>query len=233
MGTLTIASIAERAWTILNDTQGSGGVRWPAAELLKWHNDGQRAVVLNLPSAFVKEAKPTTQAGTRQTLAGLGLTDGLQPIRIVCNYSADGSIPGRSITVRPMAWFDDFKPGWHGEPPDEAIHYCFDPSEPKAFYVWPPAPGNSKVLLTYSAVPPEATDIAQTIAIDDIYANALQYYILFRAMSKGSTYTKNPQQAVTNYQLFLQELGIKDARVKAIDANQQLLANGSGVAGNG
>ena len=233
MGTLTIASIAERAWTILNDTQGSNGVRWPADELLLWHNDGQREVVLNLPSAFVKTAKPTTQAGTRQTFEGLGISDGLQTIRVARNFSSDGNTPGRAITVRPMGWLDDQIPEWHSATAAPAYHYFFDPSDPKAFYLYPPASGSTKVELIYSAVPPEATAISQAIAVDDIYANALQYYMLFRAFSKGATYTKNPQQATTYYQLFLQSLGIKDQRVAALDANKQMLQDGAGVAGAG
>lgn len=231
MGTITIQENAEAAWITLNDTLGTQGVRWPAGEMLRWHNEAQRAVVINLPSAFTKTAKPTTQAGTRQDFAGLGITDGLQPIRVPRNFSADGTTPGRSILTCPMRWLDERLPDWHTAPPGPAVHMMFDPNDPKAFYLYPPAPGNTKVELVYAAVPPRATVITEVIALDDIYAEALQHYMLFRALSKGSNYTKNPQQATMYYQLFLQSLGIKDARVKALDANQQMAQDGSGVAG--
>lgn len=235
MGTILISAIAERAWTIANDTKGVQGVRWPGEEALLWHNDAQREIVINLPSAFVKATKPTTQAGTRQTLTALGITDGLQPIRVPRNYSADGNTPGRAIIPRPMSWLDEQRPNWHNDSPGEAVHMMFDPNDPKAFYLWPPAPGNTKIELVYSAVPPEATNLNQPMALDDIYATAEQYYMLFRFFSKNSIYTKNPQIAATNYQLFLQSLGVKDARVKALDANQQMMQDGAGVAaaGNG
>jgi hypothetical protein len=233
VGTITIQANANRAWVILNDTAGSGGVRWPAAQMLTWHNDGQREVVLNLPSAYVVTATPTTVAGTRQTFAGLGITNGLQPISVVRNYDSAGVSPGRAITPRPKAWLDEQRPDWHSDPGGEAIHWFFDKDDPKTFYLWPRSDGARKIELVYSAVPPEATDIAQTIAIDDIYSNALQYYMLFRALAKNANYTKNPGQSQMYYQLFLQSLGIKDARVKALDANLQMLQDGAGVAGPG
>ena len=233
MPTLTGQNIVDRAWIILQDIVGVTGVRWPVNEQKLWLSDGQREVVMNLPSAFVKAAKPTTTAGTRQDLGTLGLTDGLQPIKVVRNFSADGATPGKAITIKPMLWLDEQRPNWHNDTPAPAVHYFFDSAEPKAFYLWPPASGSTKVELVYSAAPPEVTDLSAVLALDDIYSNALQYYVLFRSFSKNATYTKNPQLATGYYQLFLQSLGIKDARVKALDANQQMMADGAGVAGAG
>jgi hypothetical protein len=233
MPTLTGQKIVDRAWIILQDIVSGTGVRWPASEQMMWFNDGQREVVMNLPSAYTRMARPTTVGGTRQDLSSLGLNDGIQPIKVVRNFLADGVTPGRAITVKPMLWLDEQRPNWHNETPGPAVHYFFDPGEPKAFYLWPPAPGNTKIELVYSAAPSELTDLSNVMALDDIYANALQYYILFRSFAKNATYTKNPQLAAQYYQLFLQSLGIKDSRVKAMDANQQMMADGAGVAGAG
>jgi hypothetical protein len=233
MPTLTAQKIVDRAWIILQDIVSGTGVRWPSTEQLLWFNDGQREIVMNLPSAYVKMARPTTLPGTRQDLAGLGLNDGIQPIKVVRNILADGLTPGRAITVKPQLWLDEQKPNWHSDTAAPAVHYFFDPAEPKAFYLWPPASGTAKIEVIYSASPPEVTDLAAVMTLDDIYANALQYYLLFRSFAKNATYTKNPQLATQYYQLFLQSLGIKDARVKALDANQQMMADGAGVAGPG
>jgi hypothetical protein len=233
MPTFTGQMIADRAWTILNDTNGGNGVRWPVEEILRWINDGQREVVINLPSAYVKSSIVTFQAGTRQTMAGLNLTDGVQFMKFPRNFANDGVTPGRAVTVRPMLWLDEQRPNWHSDAAGDAIHYFFDPNEPKAFYRWPQANGTThKGEIVYSAVPAELAAIGNTIVIDDIYANALQYYVLFRAMAKQSNYTKNPA-ATAYYQLFLQSLGIKDARVKALDANLAMLSDGAESAGNG
>jgi hypothetical protein len=231
MATLTGQNIVDRAWIILQDTNGGNGVRWPQAEVLMWLNDGQREVVINLPSAYVKTAIATLTAGTRQTLQGLGFNDGIQFIKYVRNFLADGLTPGRAVTVRPMLWLDEQRPTWHSDAAGETIHCFFEVTDPKSFYVWPKASGTTKGEITYSAAPPELANLASVISIDDIYANALQYYVLFRAFSKNATYTRAPQMATAYYQLFLQGLGIKDQRVKALDANMQMLSDGVGGPG--
>ena len=231
MPLLTAQNIVDRAWVILQDTTGGQGVRWPASEQLYWINDGQREVALNLPSASVKTVVATPLAGTRQTLTGLTLADGIQVMKVVRNFAANGTTPGRAITVKPMLWLDEQRPTWHSDTAADAIHCLFDPGEPKAFYLWPPADGIKKIEVTYSAAPADLLSLGAVINLDDIYANALQYYVLFRSFSKNATYTKAPQLATAYYQLFLQSLGVKDARVKALDANLQMLSDGSGVAG--
>lgn len=231
MGTLTGSNIAERAWIILQDTYGVTGVRWPDTEVLMWLNDGQREVVIHLPTAHVRTQLRVLQAGTRQTLEGLGITDGHQFAKMVRNYHATNATPGRAVTVRPMAWVNEQRPNWHNDPPAESVHYFYDADDPKTFYVWPPADGARRGEIVYYAVPAELANLGATITLDDIYATALQYYVLFRAFSKNATYTKSPQNAATYYQLFLQTLGIKDARVKALDANMQMAQDGAGVAG--
>lgn len=45
------------------------------------------------------------------------------------------------------------------------------------------------------------------IDLPDEWANALRYYVLYRAWSKDAEYAGNSQLAATNYQLFKGELG--------------------------
>ncbi len=232
MGVLTGQQIIDRAWIILQDTNGTTGVRWPATEQILWINDGQREIVMNLPSAYVKTVIAPLTAGTRQSLTGLGFTDGIQFMKLPRNYLADGVTPGRAVTIKPMLWIDEQIPNWHNDAAAPAVHVMFDPADPKTFYVWPKANGTARAEVVYAASPAELASLANTIVLDDIYANALQYYVLFRSFSKNATYTKAPQLAAQYYQLFLQALGIKDARVKALDANLQMAQDGSGVAGS-
>jgi len=232
MPSITAQQIVDRAWIILQDTNGGSGVRWPSTEQLLWVNDGQREVVINLPSAYVKTAIATLTAGTRQNLATLGFTDGIQFMKFVRNFDAAGTAPGRAVTVKPMMWLDEQRPTWHADAAGDAIHCFYEANDPKTFYVWPKADGTKKGEIVYSAAPPEMAALGNTISLDDIYANALQYYVLFRSFSKNATYTKAPQLAAAYYQLFLQSLGIKDQRVKALDANLQMLSDGAGVAGS-
>lgn len=224
MGTLTGQSIADASWATLGDSVGVDGVRWPEAEVLRYINDGQRETVLNLPSSFVKTAIVSTVSGTRQTLVGSSIVDGIQLIKMTRNFNSAGTVPGRAVTPRPVSWLDNERPDWHSDASGDAAHYFFDPADPKAWYVWPPSSGSIKAEIVYSATPPDLASLASVISIDDIYSNALQYFVLFRAMTKQANYTKNPM-ATMFYQLFLQSLGVKDARVKALDANQYMAAD--------
>lgn len=229
MPTITGQQIVDRAWIILQDTNGGTGIRHPSGEQLLWVNDAQREVVVVLPSAFVRTTVAVMAVGTRQTLAGLGFADGVQFMKMTRNFNAAGTVAGRAITPKPMAWIDDSKPNWHADPAADVIHYFFDPGDPKTIYNWPPANGTSRAEFVYAAVPPDLAALANVISLDDIYSNAMQYYVLFRSFSKNATFTKAPQLAASYYQLFLQSLGVKDARVKSLDVNRQMLSDGAGV----
>lgn len=225
MGTTTGQDLFDRAQIILGDN----ATRWTGAEGLLWINDGQRESVVHLPSACTKTAVLTMAQGTRQSL--VGLADAVQLQDVPRNMGSDGTTPGRAITVKPRAWIDEQRPGWHGDAAGEAIHAFFSADDPKTFYRWPPANAGAKVEIVYAALPQALTNLASTIGLDDIYANSLAYYLLFRSFSKN----RNAQAALANasgyYQLFLQSLGVKGARSMALDINRQMLSDGAGVAG--
>lgn len=221
MGTITAQSIADDAWALVNDT-ATTGYRWPAAEVLKAINAGQREVVTYLPSAFTKRAAPTLAAGTRQDFTGLSITDGLQVLDVPRNYAANGTTAAEAITLLEggRRWLDENRPGWHAETPTTRVrHYFTDERDPKAFYVWPPADGTRKVELIYSATPPDVAAIGNAIALDDIYANPLMYYLLFRMRAKNKPGANSAADSAGWYALFLQALGVKDQRVRRNDQN--------------
>ena len=47
------------------------------------------------------------------------------------------------------------------------------------------------------------------VSVPDIYGNALQDYILYRAYTKDSEYAGNAQRAVAHYTAFANSLGIE------------------------
>ena len=208
MPLITGQQIVDRAWIKAMDTNGGSGIRWPADEELRWLNDGQREVVNQLPSAYTLSANPTVVAGTRQTLAGLGLTTGIQFIDVPRNFNLAGTVPGRAITLRKREWFDDNRPAWHNEVAAEAMHFVMDPRDPKAIYLYP-AITSGKIEVIYSAAPPDLGSLAAVISIDDIYANALQFFMLFSMYSKDASYTNAPAKAGAYFQMFMQSLGKK------------------------
>lgn len=211
MGTLTGQNIIDRAWIKAQDTVGGTGVRWPSTEAILWINDGQREVVNQLPKSYTKSATPALVAGTRQSLSGLSLSDGIAVIDVVKNVTG-----GRAITKRDRAWFDEQRPTWHSETGATVFHWTYDERDPKSFYVYPASSG-AQVELIYAASPADLATLASVITLDDIYANALQWFVLFSFYSKDAVYTKSPQLASQYWGLFMQSLGFRDKAVVMAD----------------
>lgn len=209
MGTLTGQAIVDRAWFKLQDKGATPGIRWTSAECLLWVNDAQRAIVNLKPSANVVAAITTLAAGTRQSLPALGLA-GAQLHRLTRNFAADGVTAGRAITLIPVERLDETRPNWHAETGPAVKHFVVDDRDPKAFYVYPARPpaGTGRVEVVYTAIPADLANLNQSIVLDDLLAEAMQFYVLFSAYGKDSTYSKSSGNAAGYYQLFLQSLGL-------------------------
>jgi hypothetical protein len=218
MGTITGQQIADRAWTKVNEATGSSAIRWTPAEALMWINDGQRECVNQLPQAWSKRAIPTLVTGnSRQDFAGLSISDGISLIDVICNYNSGCTVRGRATTKRERAWLDDQKPDWHTTSGGEVVHWMYDERDPKAFYIFPQPSAAAKLEIIYAANPTDLATLASAITIDDIYANALQFFVLFSFYSKDATYTKNPQSAAAYWQLFMQSLGLRGQNIAGSD----------------
>jgi hypothetical protein len=213
MSTVTARSILDRAWIVVQDTAGSSGVRWPEAEMLSWVNDAQREIVLLHPQASVSTSSPVVPTGTRQSLAGLSLSSGIRVIDVIRNMSNAG-VPGRAIRLITREVLDAQRPSWHSETGSEIIHWMYDPRDTKSFYVYPALSSAAisaaaKIELIYSSSPAVLDDVTDTIAVDDVYANAILNYVLFRAYSKDAEYAQNVALSQAYYQLFMGALTAK------------------------
>lgn len=207
--------ILDRARIKAND-QDSGNYSWTDAEALLWISDAQRAIVSRLHKAGATSAMPTVAAGSRQTLAGLGLTRGIAFIDVVCNVT--GTTRGAPVRKTQRAWLDDEVPGWHGASGTTIDYWCQDERDPTAIYIYPQiTSGTPKLEVIYANVPNDLTALSQNFGLDDIYAEAAQWYVLFCMFSKDITKLKSAGYAQTYYQLFLQSLGIRDQSLQ-IDA---------------
>jgi hypothetical protein len=94
----------------------------------------------------------------------------------------------------------------------------FDPRLPKQFLVYPPATASAQLEVAYALVPAPHTlteaqlidpTTAEVIRIDDVYANPLLDYMLYRAFSKDSEQANNASRAMAHYQAAVASLGIK------------------------
>lgn len=204
MATTKVVDILDRATIILQDNTN---VRFPNAELLKFFNDAQKEVVLHRPDANMVNTTMDLADGSKQTLPAVAL----RLVEVVRNEN------GRAVTLVERRILDETLPHWHNTTAgtNKIEHYVYDPADPKNFYVYPQGVSGTHTLeIVYSSAPAELsisnfdTDTT-TISLDDIYANCLLDYVLYRAYQKDSEYAGNAQRSMMHYQSFANALGVK------------------------
>lgn len=211
MATTKVATLIDTAGIILQDTSQ---VRFPQAELMTFLNDAQREIVLHRPDAQTVNGTMTCVAGSKQSLP-TSPNAGLRLIDVVRN---DG---GRAITQIDRKILDETLPDWHNTTADatkKIEHFVYDPADPKNFYVYPNATSSMDIEIIYSIAPSDITySTTVTITLDDIYANAILDYMLYRAYQKDSEYAGNAERSMMHYQSFANGLGIKTRADAATD----------------
>ena len=209
-GTLTGANLISRIQDILQDTTS---IRWPEAELLRYINDAQREVCNLRPESTATTANTALVVWTKQSLP----SGGLRLIRVTRNMSsaAGNATGGRAVRLVDVDILNTQEPNWHdptvsGDAAHTTTvkHYIFDEDNPRSFYVYPGASSTSTFLeIVYSAAPTDLANTSATLHVDDIFANAVIDYVLFRCYLKDAEYAGNQQRAGTHFQLFSSSLG--------------------------
>lgn len=211
MGTITGTEIVNRARRVVQD-QTSGGTRWLDAELLDWINDAQREVAIHKPEASSEIVEHTCVAGTKQTLAA----GAIRLLSVIRNAS------GRAIRRVDRHIMDSENPDWHTDTASATTeHYIYDEDAPRTFYVYPPKPtgGTGDIELNQSVTPTDLATLGDTIDLDDVYANPILDYVLYRAYSKDAEYAGNEGRAASHYQGMLNTLGVKAQNDRSYSPN--------------
>lgn len=210
MPTVTAAALIDRAAIALQDT---GHVRWTRAELLAYLNAGQREAVLKKPNANVLAGSVPLVAGTVQTLPttnDAGPVEAIQLMQVLRNSC------GRAVRVAERDLLDLMNPDWHSLPQTKLVqHYCYALADPTRFLVYPPNDGNGCLDLRYAATPPTLALESATLALDDIYQEALLDYLQYRAWNKDAEYAADPTRAVARYAAFAAALDGKAGHERA------------------
>lgn len=191
------------------ELQDPKGVRWSAADLVAYLHAGQMAILTKRPDQNAVTAALVPVAGARQTLptASLALID-------IHRNTAGRK---RTLTKVDSVLLDAVNRDWRSmQGTTEFLHFCHDLREPRVFLLYPPAlPTGASVEVTYCAYPAQTptasgrpfSTVTGNIDLPDEWANALRYYVLYRAWSVDMEAGANSQMASTNYQLFKAELG--------------------------
>jgi hypothetical protein len=213
---VTGAELLTRAATILQD---AANVRWPLPELVRWINDGQKAVVLAKPSANALTVILTLVYGTRQSLAD---PTHLLLLRLPRNIKTESPLTGgRAIRPTTREILDASAPTWH-DPSDhpyktEVRQYVYDEANPREFYTYPGVLAGVKVEAVVSKLPTALAasgdvnliaSYGAELALPEPYGVVLLDYVLFRAFSKDDMAADN-SRAQLHLQAFMGALGIK------------------------
>ena len=195
----TVRSILNRSAALLNDEEFT---RWEESELLEWLNDGQRVIARGpATDVYVVRGNITAVAGTVQSLP----SDGIRLVDVVKNVT-DGS----NIQQSDYAIVDMLNSTWRNATAAVAENYFYDERNPKEFEVYPPQSGGETIEIVYNAQPGDAT-VTGNIIIDDMYADALIDYIVYRGLSKDTEDTSTElRRADSYYKAFLLGAGFKD-----------------------
>lgn len=228
---ITAADVMQRATVILQD---DGAVRWPATELLKWLNDGQREIALIKPTAVTDTVEIELDTGSRQELAGSHLSL-IRVHRNLANRDADvgGRTGGRAIRAIERSVLDNQLPGWSDPSvlPHSATvdHIVYDDTNPREFFVVPGNDGTGVIEATVALIPDDIAEPSNplqiesytaALAIPEIWRGALTDYVLYRAYSKDSQSPNAGNRAVMHYQQFQQALGVKIATDQALNPDR-------------
>ena len=205
MATVTGQKIVTDAVLALKDPPAT---RWSRAELLSYLNAGQTELVTIKPEASAANTVMKLAPGvTKQATPPAAIT----LLDVTRNMGADGTVPGRAITIVSKHMLDSVTPTWGSDASaGYVMHFTYDPRNPKVFYIYKKAPATDLyVELIYSTIPAAAADTdTGFIGVDDIYANALLDYVLYRAYAKDAE-TKNASLSIAHYQAFASSLGVK------------------------
>ena len=212
MSTVKVVELISRAETLLQDVN----VRWPVLELQSWLNDAYKEIVAMHPDSNTQTATFTCAAGVRQDI-GNTYSDAYRLLEIISNKAATSKKKAVQLVSRKS--MDSMRPGWYNDTASVNIEkYVYDGRVPKEFLVYPPALNTAQLEIIYATVPSPHTlteaqlnnpATSETIKLDDIYANALLNYIMFRAFSKDSEQQGNAQRAAAYYQAMVASLNFK------------------------
>lgn len=104
--------------------------------------------------------------------------------------------------------------------------YCYSDQTPQVYYLFP-APEEEVILDAVVCRSPEPISVEtlqdpvalQPVPLDPVYINPLMDWMLFRAFSKDNEGGANVALAVQHYQMFVEQLGVKqraDATIRQL-----------------
>lgn len=198
---MKVQDVITRVSTLLEDKDN---VRWPILELTDWINDGQRTIFIARPDVSSVCESIRLVSGSRQKLP----SGGIRLLDVVRNMGTDGNTPGNAIRYVDREALDTNFVNWHGDTKRSVVkNYVYDNRYPEVFYVYPPSTGSVWIEAVYTKAPAEVKNLIDVLSLPDSYFESIVNYVMYRAYSKDTELSQNPNLATMYMQMFDRLLG--------------------------
>lgn len=221
----TVQDVIDQVRYAIHD-EDAGTYRWTDAELVAYVNAASRQIVSIVPEANLTTSIITiTNSIAKQALP----TGGIKFVKVLNNVSpADGTTIQGPVRQAEKDALDSYDPNWEYDTAIKVVaaavdffdHYCHDPRDKKAFYVYPPGSTTVYANVQYSAIPTDMTGVTSTIPLTDEYIEAYVTYVTYRALTKESRETLPSAYRQELYNNFLSALGQKLQSDKRVSPEQ-------------
>lgn len=212
----TAQSVLHRVTDTLGDITS---IKWTVDKLVRYLNDGQRAILTLRPDALNTPTVHALVPGHKQSLPA----NGEKLISVLANATGNR----RAVTATSLKTLDATVPNWRAMTPTlEILHYMYDPREPRSFDVYPPAAAGAALDLEYAALPVDIvqpspgqlyTAVTGNISVGDLFSAPLGDYIVYRCHSELSEEAQ-PARAQAHLGAFIQLLGVEAQAAVAVVA---------------
>lgn len=217
---MLVSDVLTRATEALNDPTYE---RWSQASLIRYTHDAVLAVISVRPDAYPVSGTLTLVAGTVQAL----------PVSALRLLDISHNASGRVVTYIDRDVLDRQAPSWRTATASTTIkHWVYDNKFPKAFEVYPPAKVGAALNGKWSATPAIALNLSDVLVLDDVYLNPVVEFVLFKAYSIDTEFSRQPHIAAAHLNAFRLMLGEKTSKDLAFspDMNQKGAAPNPGQA---
>lgn len=234
--------------------------RWTEIELVNYANYGQLAIAKYLPQAGSRVDSIRLQPGTRQDLtkvltaniipgdgSAAADTNGIALLDLVRNTGANGSTPGRVISIVDRDTLDSNDPDWHTRVGTAVREYVYDKELPKVFWVSPGVHAVTQVwvdvewLVEPKRIPAGGEPTAENykydgasttlLGIHDQFVEDLHNYVVAVALLKGSKNTVNAAKAQMHAGLFISSINAQGTVLTGVNPNLKQLPMGDMAGG--
>lgn len=190
--------------------QDISGTRWPASELVRHINEGQRFIVTRRPDLKATHVTFACVAGARQTIPGSAM--------LLMDVGENATGRKSAITQVDRKLLDATVPSWQSLPAASVIeHFMHELAEARDFMVYPPARAGVEITLNLAVFPTDVpapaapgrqfTTVSGNTDLPADWESALINFALFRAYSKDAEFGGNADLAASHFGLVQAAVG--------------------------